>query len=211
MTNNQIAQVEMFRSTLSFMDNHSAVWNAIPIVNTYKTRLSEITEAIEESAKDQEESKVAIGQSLREIKLQVATKMDILDDLLEAYALDTDNDELLVKSKNSKTDYYRLSHEEFEVKVKNIISLLEQNLSQMADYGMSETMLDEVKTTFNSFETRRGMPRAYQIASRIATTNLEELFVEGLKMADRMDNVLKRFKTSSPAFYQGYVAARMAI
>lgn len=211
MTREQINQRVMAGATNTFLDSHVAVWTPIPIVSNYKTTLVQAIEGIDTAAQLQESSQVYIGSSIRDLKWQIAQKMDILDDSLEAFAADTENVELLAKADNSATDYFRLSHEEFEIKTKNVIDLLDVHVASMTDYGMSPAQIEEVRTSFTAFQDKRDVPRSYQIQSRMATTDLEALFEEMNKALDRLDNVLKRFKRSDPSFYQGYSAARTIV
>ncbi|SMD34011.1 hypothetical protein SAMN04488029_1792 [Reichenbachiella faecimaris] len=208
MTKEQINRLEMAQATNAYLDTHAAVWSAIPIISNYKTTLIQAIQGIQTASLVQESSQVFIGGSLRELKYQIAQKMDILDDLLEAFAADTANAELLSLSSNSASDYFRLSHEDFEIKTKNVIDLLETNLEDMTDYGMSAEQIEEVKTSFAVFQDKRGVPRSYQIQSRMATDDLASLFDEVNKTLSRMDNVLKRFKRANPSFFTGYQAAR---
>ncbi|MCV9385524.1 hypothetical protein [Reichenbachiella ulvae] len=208
MTKDQINRLEMGQATNSYLDGHAAVWSSIPIINNYKSVLTQSILGIEKAALEQESSKVYISASVRDLKYQIAQKMDIMDDIQEAYASDTNNAELLSQSTNSASDYFRLSHEDFEIKTKNMIDLLEQNVEAMADYGLSTDQIEEVKTSFATFQDKRGVPRSYQIQSRVATESLASLFDEMNKTLERMDNVLKRFKRSNPSFYAGYQAAR---
>ena len=211
MTRNQIDRLEMYQATNAYLDSNVAVWSAIPIINTYKTAFVQTIQSIQETSQRQESTKVYLGTSLRQLKHQIAQKMDILDDTLEAYAADTENSELLARASNSASDYFRLSNEDFEIKTKNVIDLLDSNLASMTDYGMSEAQIEEVKTTFGLFQDMRGTPRSYRVQSRMATEDLVSLFAEADKNLSRLDNVLKRFKRSSPSFYTGYTAARTII
>ncbi|MEQ8582644.1 MAG: hypothetical protein RIC30_14285 [Marinoscillum sp.] len=211
MTRNQINRLEMYQATNSYLDSNAAVWSAIPIINTYKTAFVQTIQGIQETSQKQESAQVYLSTSLRQLKHQIAQKMDILDDTLEAYAADTENSELLARAANSASDYFRLSNEDFEIKTKNVIDLLDSNLAAMADYNMSEAQIEEVKTTFGLFQYMRSTPRSYRIQSRTATADLVSLFEEGDKHLSRLDNVLKRFKRSAPSFYTGYTAARTIV
>ena len=91
MTREQINRLEMYQATNTFLDANAAIWSPIPVINTYKTRLVETLNAMEDAADQQESAKVFIGGSLSELKRTISQKMDILDDTLEAYAEDTDN------------------------------------------------------------------------------------------------------------------------
>lgn len=204
----QINRLEMFQDTNSYMDAQISIWSSIPIVGNYKTLLAEIIDKIKAAALLQNAAQVFIGKSLRQIKKDVSQKMDILDDNLEAYALDTDNPELLHQASNAASDYFKLANEDFEIKTINMLNLLTSQLENLAPYGVTAAQIEDAMQSFNEFSDKRGKPRAFQIASRVATQDIESLMSEGSNTLTRMDNVLKRFKRSNPSFYNGYLAAR---
>ncbi len=211
MNRDQINRLEMFQATNTYLDAQVEVWTAIPIVSTYKTALVTLIQEIESTSLEQDAAQVFIGSSLRALKRQIALKMDILDDTLEAYAEDTENAELLAQASNTVTDYFSLTNEDFEIKTKNMIDLLDASVAEMADYGMTAPQLEEVKTSFGLFQDKRGTPRSYRIASKVATSDLVTLFAEANITVNRLDKVLKRFKRSNASFYQGYLAARTIV
>ena len=149
----QINQLEMYEASNSYLDTHAAILSPVPVISNYKTTLLSVIQSIKTTALDQDSAQIFIGSTLRQLKEQVAIKMDILDDTLEAYADDTENMELLHQASNSKSDYFQLSHEDFETKTKNMIALTEQNAPAMTDYGMSTERMDEVKASFDHFKT----------------------------------------------------------
>lgn len=89
--------------------------------------------------------------------------------------------------------------------------LAEATLPEMEDYGATQEQIDDVKLDIDLFLEQRGKPRAYRVASRVATQNLEELFQTATPLLNKLDNVLKRFKRSNVSFYNGYIAARQVI
>ena len=76
---------------------------------------------------------------------------------------------------------------------------------------MTVEQVEDVKLQFNEFQSQRGKPRAYKIASRVATQNLEDLFEEADGYLKKLDKVMKRFKRSNATFFNGYLAARVTI
>ncbi|MEQ9468956.1 MAG: hypothetical protein RLN88_16220 [Ekhidna sp.] len=211
MTQEQINRTEMMETTQTYLDANTAVWSAIPIVTTYKNQLSQAIDGLKTAAQDQDAAQVFIGSNLQSLKITIAEKMDILDDILEAYADDTGNAELLAKASNSKRDYLRLTNEDLETKVKNVIDLLEANVADMADYGLTQDQIDDAKLSFSSYQDKRGKPRSYQVASRQATQSLKDLLSEGMDALQRLDKVMKRFKRSNSSFFNGYMAARTIV
>lgn len=211
MEKEQISKLEMLDAVDETMDNYTAVWSAIPKVAETKNTISQLIISIRETAGNQKAARVFVGKTLRKIKKTVADKMDVLDDILEAYAEEQGYTELLAKASNTMTDYYRLSHESFETKVKLVIGLMEAHLADLADYGFSQELLDDAKASFGEFEALNGKPRSYQIASRVATTGLEAQLTEAMEHISKLDKLLKRFRRSNTAFYNAYEAARVVI
>lgn len=211
MNQRQINRLEMFQDTDNYLNENQEVWSAIPIVGKYKNDLTQIIEALKEAAQDQQSAQLKVGKTRKQQKLEISRKMDILDDILEAYAADTNNETLRLKAQNSSTDYFNLKNEEFETKIKNVITLIDQEMNNMSDYGMSPALLEDAQLSFNNYSEQAGKPRAFQVASRIATANIEDLIKEGSQALERLDKVLKRFKRSNKNFYYGYEAARMIV
>jgi hypothetical protein len=211
MTQEQINRLEMFEACNRFLDEQLAVWNAVPIISRYKTQLTELIAAIKEEALRQDAAQVFISSSLHELKKQLANKLDLLDDLLEAYAADTGNVQLENRATNSASDYFRLPNEDFETKSKGTIDLLATEVANMGDYGLTPEQIEDARQSLDLFLERRGKPRAYRIASRMATGTLGELFSQASAQLDRLDNVMKRFRSTHPTFYKGYLAARTIV
>lgn len=211
MKQEQINRLEMYQTTNDYLDAQNAVWSAIPIIGKYKNELTDLVTAIKTAAADQADAQVFVGKTIAGFKRQIATKMDMLDDIMEAYALDVENAELAQQAANSTTSYFSLPYEDFEIKVRQVIGLLETHLGAMADYGMSAEQIEDVKLDFDQFLVRRGKPRSYQIASRVATLDIDALFKEGTTITEKLDRVLKRFKRANASFYNGYIASRKII
>jgi hypothetical protein len=211
MNQTQINRLEMLDATNTYLDKKAAVYSTIPVIANYKNNLTNLIDDIRTAAKKQDKAQVFIGQSRNQLKRLISEKMDILDDTAEAYAEDTENAELLSMVSNTMTDYYQLPNEDFETRVKNVIEIMETHIEAMADYGMTQGMIDDVKWQFDAFEETRGKPRAYRIASSVATQDLQELFKDAITVAERLDKVMKRFKRSDASFYKGYLAARTVV
>ena len=211
MTQREINRLEMFQAVNTYLNTHSSIWNTIVVAGRYKNQLSATIDALKTSASQQLQAQVFIGHSTKALKQSIAEKMDILDDTLEGFAEDTDNATLLAQAENSRKDYIRLPYEDFETKVRDIIRLVEANEEALADYGVTEAQIEEVKMDFDQFLEQRGKPRQYQIRSSVATGEIASLIKAGSTALEKMDRVLKRFKHANVDFYNGYTSARKII
>lgn len=176
MTDRQISKLEMYKATQQYLDSQAATWNAVPIVTQFKNELDTLLEQMAEHQEAKEASQVFLGENKVELKKNVAQKADILNDVLEAYASINEKTELEQKAAKTLTDLFRMRNEEFITALKELIALLEPELENLADYGVSAAQLDELKASFDRFLSLNGQPRQYRIASRQATQALEELF-----------------------------------
>jgi hypothetical protein len=92
------------------------------------------------------------------------------------------------------------------------VSLLETKVDNLADYGITTQQIDDLKNSFDRFLQMSGQPRQYRVASSVATQTLDELFKQVTELLEeKLDKVMSRFKSSHPAFYIGYNAARIVV
>ena len=212
MTQAQINRGQMIDAVITFMNKNTAKWSTIAIIGMLMSKLNELFEAITEHKEAQNAAKVFIHKNKNEQKRIVADKADILNDTLEAYADIEENAELEYKADKSSSDLYKLRNEDFKTVITETITLLEGNLNNMADYGMTEPQITDLKTSFDNFLVMNGQPRQYRISSKVATESLKELFSKSSKLLDtKLDKLMKRYKNSDPNFYKGYLAARVIV
>ena len=198
----------MLEETNAYLDDHIAVWTAVPIISNYKNKVHELVYHIKEVQKKTDPANIHKGQSILHLKKQIADKMDILDDTLEAYAEDIGDNELRKLADNYYSDYFRLPYEAFEEKVTDMITLLEKHVDKMHDYGLVQDQIDDVKLNLDEYQLSLDKPRSYKIGQAIAQESIEEHINEASEYADKLDRVMKRFKRSHVTFYNGYLAAR---
>ncbi|MEO9870966.1 hypothetical protein [Ekhidna sp.] len=204
-------ELEMFEQTNAYLDDHIAIWIAIPIVSNYKNRIHQLIPTLKESLIGKDTSKVHMGQAILHLKKQIADKMDILDDTLEAYADDIGNEKLRQQAANYYSDYFRLPYDDFVDKVTKMIDLLEIHVNNMGDYGLVQDQIDDVKLNLDEYQLSLGKSQTYDMASKIARQDKDKLIGEAEEYADKLDKVMKRFKRSNFTFYNGYLAARTIV
>lgn len=212
MDQKQMNKLEMFNAVQSYLDANTSVWTGIPIIGQLKNDFDSQLLELQESAAKQEAAQVYVSGNKTLLKKVVSEKADIMNDVLEAYAALNNIEELEHKANKSYSDFYRLPNQEFITSVKETISLLTENLSQLADYGTTETQLDDLKASFDRFLAISGQPRQYRIASKTATSSLEEAFTAITDLLNnQLDKLMKSFKRTQSNFYSGYQASRIIV
>ncbi|WP_062059424.1 hypothetical protein [Aquimarina longa] len=212
MTKRQINRLEMYQAVQTFMDTNTTVWSGVPILVTFKNDLEELLIQINENKDSQEISRVYLGGNKTTQKRFVSEKSDILNDALEAYTTIEGNAILEQKAAKSFSDLYKLRNQDFITIITETISLLDQHIEPLGDYGITQDQVTDLKNSFDSFLVFNGQPRQYRIAQKQATINLSDLFDQTTTLlTHKMDKVMKRFKRTNTTFYNGYLAARIIV
>lgn len=213
MTNNQANRKEMHDVVLEFLDDNAEKWSSIPKLVEFKNQLDGVNEQIELAHNEQQNARVYVGKSKRQLKKAIAIKADILNDILEAYAGVTNNVELAGKMSDGLSDLFRLRNNDFIPKIKEVVKEVEAHKEALTtEYGLNEEQLTDLKVDLNNYQALYNKPGIYRIASVQATKDLEILFSEANKiLTDRLDKMMNIFKRRDTKFFNGYHAARTVI
>ncbi|MFD2565526.1 hypothetical protein [Aquimarina rubra] len=212
MNKDQNNKLDMYEAVQTYLDANTDKWNGVPVLITFKNQFSELLSNIREHQENQEAARVYLGANKTTQKRFVSEKADILNDALEAYAAIEENIELEQKAAKSFSDLNRLRNQDFVTVITETITLLEQHLEALADYGVTADQITDLKNSFDQFLTLQGQPRQYRIAGKQATLNLAELFDNTSSLlSNKMDKVMKRFKRTDANFFNGYQTARIIV
>jgi uncharacterized membrane-anchored protein YhcB (DUF1043 family) len=213
MTSYQKDRKEMHDDVLLFLDSNSDKYSAIPAIGKAKNLLTEINQKIEIAQVEQEKSKVNMGKTKKQVKKLIAEKADILNDILEDYAGVINNSELAQRMDASATDLFSIDNQTFALRIKEIIDEVTKYIDPVkSEYGVTDEQVEDLRLDLDHFESINNLPRSYQIASKVATSDMDELFKKANKvLEDQLDKRMKIFKRRDPAFYKGYLAARVVV
>ena len=203
MNQEKIDKIVTLQTVTSFLEANGQLWRSIPIIETYANHLEEVIKGLDEATVDESGLPKLTNTTLPQLRITVAEKMDILDDILEAYAEDTNNSRLLSEAENSKSDYLRLTNDGFERKVNSVLKLLEKNLEQMRPYGITHKEIEDASDAFALYKKTRSEPPNKGSAISI-DENIDHLLQEGISVVERLDIVMVRFRSSHPSFYNGF-------
>jgi len=212
MTKKQINYAEMLDAVKTFMDSNAGIWSAVVIITKLVTELNELITMISNQQEAQNAAKVFVHKNKKEQKRLVAAKADILNDALYAYASIEENAALESKADKSFSDLYKLRDEDFIAELKEVASLLDERVADLADYGVTADQITDMKSSFDNFLELNGQPRQFRISSVMATGTIEDLFNQSRDLLNnKLDKVMTRFKNTNPTFYKGYLAARVVV
>ena len=82
-------------------------------------------------------------------------------------------------------------------------------LSELADYGITETMISDLQTITDGFIEYLTKPQEIIAERKTATGHLIELFKQlNEQLSEYLDNHMMQYKTKHPQFYSDYKNAR---
>ncbi|MEM6644085.1 MAG: hypothetical protein AAF616_13980 [Bacteroidota bacterium] len=198
--------LDYLETTKSYLDANQTIWSEVPIVSTYRDHLAEAIRSIKESLEEQNEKTDFSSNTLQQLRITIAEKMDIMDDILEAYADDVNDKRLLDEAKNSKTDYLRLTNDGFERKVDTILTLLKKHQIDLKPYGFRDENLQDVLSDFQAYKALRANPRSLQKGNLKDNAQIGLLVKEGLAACEKLRKVIVSFRTSHSSFFKGFMA-----
>jgi hypothetical protein len=96
--------------------------------------------------------------------------------------------------------------------VKTFLELVRELQPQMEGYELTEEMIVDVETTRDQFVALVGAPRTTIVQSSSANSQITKLVKETKNLlTQQLDNLMLRFKTTDPAFYNSYVQSRIVV
>lgn len=213
MDQSKMNRKHMIEATVTYLDGNATTWQSVAKIGEVKNTLENINRAIDDAAEQQADSKVTIGKSKLVLKRKICEKADIVNDIVEVYAVINNDNNLAEKMAASASDLFKMKNDDMLRRVKQIIDSaigLQEPLA--ADYGLNAEQVSDLKADYDQFLVLNGQPREYQIKSSMATQSLEDLFSEANNLlANQLDNLIKIFKRRDANFYYGYLKARMVV
>ena len=211
MNKDQLNRYGMLKSTQDYLDSKTAIWSVIPKIVAYKNELDEI---ITTTGEKSEEARA--GTSTRErkdqVKEHIALKVSTLTGTLQAFGHEKGMPDLASKASVSKSDVLKYTDAELDSHVKALISLAQENLAGLADYGVSEALITEILSSVDEFNGLIGKPRAIRSSKFTANHTASQLVDEGVDLLNnKVDKLMLMFRESQPEFYEGYLRARTIV
>lgn len=97
-------------------------------------------------------------------------------------------------------------------RTRDILAAATEQLANLADYGVTQAQLTDFAARIEAFDALHTKPRQQVTKTSVATRNLEVRFrATDVLLNKRLDKLVVRFKTSDPAFYKNYQAARTIV
>lgn len=202
----------MFLNTQEILDAHTDKWSGIPVMVNAKNEFDELIQRILEVNERTLSQSGAVTASKAGTLDAVVQKAVMLSGAMQAYAAFTGNVELAAKVKLTKTDITSARETDVEKTVSPVINAARKEMTNLADYGITEAQITELETSIDDFNSMIGRPRTIRNQAFAAISELEELVNTANDVAkQKLDNLMLLFQTTQPGFYDEYLRARTIV
>jgi hypothetical protein len=213
MTDRQEAKFSMYQKVLNVCEEHRQEYADVPAfvnaVNELDQQVTNIQSATQQQTetnpKGATKDKNSAIDSLVELSLKVANPVYV-------YAFDTQNNSLLQKVNVNKSMFYNI-HDRAALTVAKIIAdEAKVNRDALRNYGVSDDNIADLDTAIEQLEKLLTAPSGVIGERKMYTGNLKELFAAADSIVyDKLDKLIRLFKTSSPEFFNLYSNARNVV
>jgi len=200
----------MFKAVQAVLaKNHTAVDTLPALVSSqdgFTTLINKITET------DRELGTVTVGKVASKDKVEKALTAALLSlkGALASYARKTNNTELSLLVKFTKSSLKELGDTDLENTAKTVLEIVEANKAALVTYGVDEAEITAFNETVANFKSSTAETKTSFSEKSGARVSLTELFKEGdAILKDELDNLMLRMQSKYPDFYKAYKSARV--
>ena len=209
MTNRNEDYLGMIKLVLDVWEDKQSVFGSIIAVKESFTRIATIKEAIDEKSVQQS---VAIGGktiSKKDMRKKMCELSAQLGSVLTGYAYTVQNQDLKKAVDFPISVYNKKRDEEVADLCKIVHSQAEANIANLADYGITQAMVEQLDIYINSY-TSNSKKNLLDVQKRMEyTKEVRELIAQLRDEVDnKLDKVMMIFQFSHPSDYQLYLSAR---
>lgn len=203
----------MFNATEECMNQNQVKWMNILAISLIKDKLTQNIVAIK--GLDQKKSATPSNPvTTNKVKLKelLEVKIEVLVGIIFSYAYANEKSELVKKVELLSKGFSKKRETDIEPNVKTFLELVRELQPQLVGYELTEEMIVDVETTRDQFVALIGAPRTTIVQSSSATSQIAKLVKETKNLLTlQLDNLMLRFKSSEPAFYNSYVQSRLVV
>lgn len=208
----QTNRFQMMLAVKNFMDSHQTTWSTIPIIGTFKTTLDAVIQEVKEHLQATGTDTSGMTSDKNQLKAQIAEKTAVLSGALAAYAAVNGQDDLRTNGYLTKSQIMMMRDVNMPEAISNFVALVTNQLTNLADYGITEDKVTDLESSLDDFRELVGQPRLKQSAANAAKREASSLIGDGVSMlTDQLDKVMLQFKFTNPTFHEEYERARVIV
>jgi len=212
MNAQQEAKLTMSRTTEQILDDNANIVAAVPALVSLIVLFKGVIASILNAAQLADVNLTGIAEDKGSAKTHLALTASDFADIIGSFASTAKNATLKQEVNYSYSKLERMRDEALAPVCRIIHDRAQENLDALRDFGITPQKLAAFDTAINDYAAKTPNTRTAIVNRRTQTANLRELFKQlDDILINRMDGLMKNFRTSHPDFYNAYLAAREII
>lgn len=212
MKKRDINKMRMYNQVVLIISEHSPVWQAnVPFAEAYATFSQKVSglKAYVESQFALKGKHTVLKHAASEDLIETALR---LQRMLVFYAAKTENAVLLERAHRSASHWKRANETNRLLQAEQLLTLLEEHLAALQDFGLAQADLDELSTRISNFSEAISGPRSKIVHRAEFTENIGKTIAELDEMLKlQIDTFIQSLKLSAPDFVNLFLRARSVV
>lgn len=212
MTTNQENKLTMYQAVIRYLNTHEAKLSTLPHFTESFAQFKEYVGLIEENKKTQETQITGVTLQKNELKEILIDLAGEVGNKVKTYAVFAKNSVLKKEVDYNDTALRKTAHNVLKDRAQIIHDKAKENLAQLAEYRVTQELLDKLAEAIQKFSEAMPSTRVSQIGKKGTTLNLRKTFAEiDALLKERLDGLMQMLRKEEAQFYTGYTNARIII
>lgn len=210
MNSTQANKLNSYLAVKAVLDG-TEVWESLPAFAAGVEELAEHIATLQSLAQTQASQSGAAAEKAQTFQVLVDAAFETAA-ATRACAVASSNRELAKRVDYSRSDVGKGRDTEVVARCQDILSAATENVASLADYGITQANLPELKKKIENFQSVQAKPRQSRATSSSATKEIAKLFTQVDELLnERLDGLAVQFKDTQAAFYNAYTTARFIV
>jgi hypothetical protein len=203
----------MYQTVLDVFDANEPAYMGVPAcVKTVNELRNQVTNILTVSKQQDNIRPTAVSDVKNSVIDRLIELCMKIADPLYAYAFETDDKYLLTRMSVNKSMFYAVQNRALLSLAKIIAENANIHAYVLRDYGVTDNDCAELNEAIAQFEKLMTAPSGEIGKRKVQTSTLRELFVQTDSLIyDKLDKIMRPFKTSNPDLFALYGNARNVI
>lgn len=200
----------MFKAVQAVLAKNQTAADTLPALVSSQDSFTALINNITET--DRELGTVTVGKvaSKDKVEKDLTAALLSLKGALASYARKTNNTELSLLVKFTKSSLKELGDTDLENTAKTVLEIVEANKPALVTYGVDEAEITGFNETVANFKSATAETKTSFSEKSGARVSLTELFKEGdAILKDELDNLMLRMQSKYPDFDKAFKSARV--
>ena len=211
MTNKQQNRLSMMMAVAVICKDLAALFALLPNFTDLVTQLGILIKRIQDLGEAQELDYKGKTDLKSQVVNNLISQTMIIVRKVVAYATVNNLPELKEVVNYTESELKRMTDQDLRSACQVIHDETAEVLPSLADYKVTQHMLDDHQAAIDVYEQELTSPREGIIYRKNATTELSKAFKESTSLLNVMDSLVEMVRESNPEAYNNYMDARIVV